>query len=153
MTQFRRTADGQVVPMTEAEIAAMQPSLADRRERCAQATEAEFDARVMRFPYDFGPSYGTLHLQNRGVDDRTNWLVLRTTANELIAAGMGESAILGIRTEENITVPVTAQQATQVMSALAAWGGQMLAHSWALKDAIRVSDDPESIDIEAGWPG
>ena len=128
------------------------PTLEARRESRVRDVAAELGARLSSYAHDFGPGYGVLHLQLRDNDDRTNWLTLRTTATDLILAGLGDNPVLAIRTEENITVSLNALQAAQVMGAMAAWGGAMLAAGWAHKDAVRVSDDPESIDITQGWP-
>lgn len=149
---MRRTATGEIVPMTEAEIAALQPTLDARRTSRAAAVDDALARRLIRYPHDFGAPHGVLHLQLRDAEDRTNWLVLRTSAGELVAAGLGDM-LLPLRTEENIVVTLPASEVALVMRQMAAWGAALLAHSWALKDAIRVSDDPESIDIEAGWLG
>ena len=151
MTLMRRTATGEIVPMTEAEIAALRPTLDARRTSRAAAVDDVLDARIRRYPHDFGAPHGVLHLQLRDAEDRTNWLVLRTSAGELVAAGLGHM-LLPLRTEENIVVTLTAADVALVMRQMAAWGAALLAHSWVLKDAIRVSDDPESIHITAGWP-
>lgn len=152
MTMMRRRADGQIVPLTEEEIAALQPTLEQRRTNRLQEVEELRDLKLSRYSHDFGPGYGVLNLQLRDNDDRTNWLTLRTTATDLILAGMGESPVLAIRTDENVTIPMNALQVSQVMGAMAVYGGEVLAVSWALKDAIKASDDPESIDITQGWP-
>lgn len=119
------------------------------------ALAAEYQSRVQSFPWDFGAPFGVLHLQLRDVTDQANWLTLQAKAQMHIAAGQGDAEVLAIRTEENITVPVTANAAAQIMDALSSFGGNMKAHQWALKDAISAAEDQaalESIDITAGWP-
>lgn len=119
------------------------------------ALAAEYQSRIQSFPWDFGAPFGVLHLQLRDVTDQANWLTLQGKAMLAISAGQGDSALLPIRTEENVTVPVTATVAAQVMDALSTFGGTMLAHRWALQDAIMAAEDEEAlaaIDITAGWP-
>lgn len=131
------------------------PPLEDLKSEKQAALAAEYQSRVQSYPHDFGAPHGVLHLQLRGTDDQANWLTLQAKAMNLIAAGQGDAEVLAIRTEENITVPVTANVAAQVMDALSSFGGATLAHKWALKDAINAAEDEqalEAIDIEAGWP-
>lgn len=119
------------------------------------ALAAEYQSRIQSFPWDFGGEYGVLHLQLRDVTDQANWLTLQGKAMLAISAGQGESALLPIRTEENVTVPVTANVAAQVMDALSTFGGTMLAHRWSLQDAIAAAEDHaelDAIDITDGWP-
>lgn len=119
------------------------------------ALSAEYQSRVQSFPWHFGGEYGVLHLQLRDVTDQANWLTLQGKAAAAVASGNGESEVLAIRTEENVTVPVTASVAAEIMDALSAFGGAMLAHKWALKDAISAASDHaelDAIDITTGWP-
>lgn len=131
------------------------PSLEDLKSAKIIDLAAEYQSRVQSFPWDFGAPFGVLHLQLRGTDDQANWLTLQAKAMNHISAGQGDAEVLAIRTEENITVPVTANVAAQVMDALSSFGGNMKAHQWALKDAINAAEDEaalEAIDITAGWP-
>lgn len=119
------------------------------------ALALEYQSRIQSFSWDFGSPFGVLHLQLRDVTDQANWLTLQGKALVLIQAGQGNEAILPIRTEENITVPVTAQQAMVITDALSTFGGAMLAHRWSMQDAIMAAEDEESldaIDVTVGWP-
>lgn len=120
------------------------------------ALSDEYQSRIQSFPWDFGAEYGVLHLQLRDVTDQANWMLSSQKADLAVAAGLGaENLPPGIRTQENITVPVTASQAKDALDALANFGASMMAHKWALKDAINAAEDQaalEAIDIEAGWP-
>jgi len=131
------------------------PTLDALKAEKQSALSAEYQQRIQSFPWDFGAPHGVLHLQLRGTDDQANWLTLQAKAMSLIAAGQGDAEVLAIRTEENITVPVTANAAAQIMDALSSFGGNMKAHHWALKDAINAAEDQaalDAIDITAGWP-
>lgn len=131
------------------------PTLDALKAEKQSALSAEYQSRIQSFPWDFGAPFGVLHLQLRDVTDQANWLTLQCKAQMLIAAGQGDAEVLAIRTEENITVPVTANVAAQVMDALSSFGGNMKAHQWALKDAIMAAEDQaalDAIDITAGWP-
>lgn len=144
---YREWLDGGGVP----EPAELEALKAEKK----SALAAEYQQRIQSFPWDFGAPHGVLHLQLRGTDDQANWLTLQAKAMNLIAAGQGDAEVLAIRTEENITVPVTANVAAQIMDALSSFGGNMKAHQWALKDAINAAEDEatlDAIDITAGWP-
>lgn len=148
---MRRTADGQIVPLTAEEIAAMMLPLATRREERAREVDALRDEKLSKFTYDFAGQDGELHLQVRDAEDRTNWLTLRGTAHDLVAAGQGE-VLLPLRTLENKTMYRPASEVLSILMQLAQRAGQIMATSWALKDAVRASDDPETVQIDTGWP-
>lgn len=120
-----------------------------REEICAQIEKIR-DERLKRFAYDFGEP-GVLHLQLRDVEDRTNWLVLDNTAIKAVLTGQS-GAMLPLRTEENVTLNRTAVQVMQILSAMAIYGSTVMTVSWALKDVVRQAADPNSIDINQGWP-
>lgn len=144
---YREWLDGGGVP----EPADLESLKAEKRSALAE----EYQSRIQSFPWDFGAPFGVLHLQLRDVTDQANWLTLQGKAMLAISAGQGDSALLPIRTEENVTVPVTANVAAQVMDALSTFGGTMLAHRWSLQDAITAAEDEASldaIDITSGWP-
>jgi len=128
----------QVTPRPDADIAADRRVQLEARivERCAEV-EAIRDQLLQRYPHDFGGDYGVLTLQLRD-SDRIAWLTLDSNASKLIAAGQGETAgLLEIRTEENLTVPVTPNEASQAMAGLAQYGSAVMAASWRHKDALR----------------
>jgi hypothetical protein len=165
----------QVTARPDADIAADRRVQLEARivERCAEV-EAIRDRMLQRYPHDFGGDYGVLTLQLRD-SDRIAWLTLDSNASKLIAAGQGETAgLLEIRTEENITVPVTPNEASQAMAGLAQYGSAVMAASWQHKDALRAHlelptvnegtdaeraagiqsaiDSVASYNIESGWP-
>ncbi|WP_142851029.1 DUF4376 domain-containing protein [Telmatospirillum sp. J64-1] len=113
------------------------------------AIDAERDRRLaLGYRHDFGGDYGVQVLQTRDIDDRTNWLTLDASAKTLVASGMGEH-ILHIRTEANLIIPLTASEVITVLAAMAQHGAAIMAHSWALKDALAAG---EEVDITQGWP-
>jgi hypothetical protein len=109
------------------------------------------DEKLSRYRHDFGGSYGPLSLQLRDSDDRTNWLTLDFACSKLIAGGGGESPV-EVRTEENVTVQMTASQASGMIAAMAGYGQEVMKASWQIKDAIEQASDPAEIDVELGWP-
>lgn len=138
------------------------PNAADWLQAAKTAARAQVDAmeaqKVGRFPWDFGAPFGVLHLQLRGIEDQANWLTLRSTAQSLIAAGMGNEIVLAIRAEEDVTVPVTAVQAEACLATMAAFGGNTKARAWAIKDAINAATTEAGVaavldaELDAGWP-
>lgn len=56
------------------------------------------------------------------------------------------------RSEDNQAVPMTPQKLAQFGRAVLDHVNACYACSWQLKDAIASSNDPESVDITAGWP-
>jgi len=122
--------------------------------RCAEV-DAISSAHLSSYRHDFGAPYGVLTLQLRGVEDRANWLTLDSSALGLIMSGQGDAPVLSIRTEENITINVTANQASAVMAGMKTYGGAVLGASWTHKDALRAMADAVQVgayDISALWP-
>ncbi|MDT8441954.1 MAG: hypothetical protein RQ723_09875 [Desulfuromonadales bacterium] len=109
------------------------------------------DEKLSRYQHNFGGEHGKLSLQLRDSDDRTNWLTLDSACTKLIAAGSGDAPV-EIRTEENVTVSITAAEAYAVIASMAGYGQQVMKASWQIKDAISQSAAPTEIDIEQGWP-
>lgn len=131
------------------------PTLDTLKAEKQAALSAKYQSRVQSFPWHFGSEYGVLHLQLRDVNDQANWLTLQGKAQMLIAAGQGDAEVLAIRTEENITVPVTANVAAQIMDAMAGFGGNLKVVQWAKKDAINAAQTEQALDnvsITDGWP-
>lgn len=121
--------------------------------RCADV-DAERDRRMALYLHDFGAPHGVLGLQLRDADDKANWLTLKDTARDLIAAGQG-AALLPLRTTENVVLQLSAEQIVAVLGSMAAHGASVLAASWAHKDAIRALATVEPVatyDITTGWP-
>lgn len=103
------------------------------------------------FAYDFGEPNGILHLRLREVTDVTNWLTLRGTATDMMLGG-DTTTLLPLRTEEDITIMLPPPQISSVMGALALYGSQVMATSWALKDQLENAVDPSTVDVTVGWP-
>lgn len=128
-----------------------------RAEARAQVDSKEKEKRES-FPWDFGSPNGILYLQLRGTEDQANWLTLQNSASAAIAAGQGESALLGIRTEENVTVQVTASAAMSIMLAMAGFGGNTKSRAWAIKDQIKAATTVAAVqavldaELGTGWP-
>lgn len=134
------------------------PDLEDARTTARATVDTTFAAKVCRYPHDFGAPFGVKHLQLRTPTDQANWLTLQAKAERHVAAGEGDTALLGIRTEDNTTVPVTAAQAAEIMDALAGFGGNTKARAWAIKDLIAVAPTPAAVaavlaaELDIGWP-
>jgi hypothetical protein len=106
------------------------------------------------YPHDFGGAYGVKLLQTRE-SDQPFWLALAQVASIMVAQGGGASSCGAIRTADNTNVPVTASEALAAMLGMQAHLGEILAHSWSLKDQVTEADDMDAvlaIDINAGWP-
>jgi hypothetical protein len=56
------------------------------------------------------------------------------------------------RDAENQDVPVTAAEIVQLGLALAGWRSAVIKHGWAIKAVIDAAEDPDAVDITAGWP-
>ena len=126
----------------------VQRSLEERRAEATTAVDELRIAKLKSFPFTHGGQQ--YHLQVRDADDKSNWLTIDNAATKLIASG-NASSVLSIRTEENAVLSLTAQEVSNLMSLMAAYGQAVYTRSWELKDAISVSETPEQIDLEAGW--
>ena len=120
------------------------------RESLSRQVNRMREERLNRFRHDFGATYGELTLQLDTIEDRINWLMLDAACSRLIAAGKPEAEVM-VRTEENITVRMTAQDAVSMLGEMLAYGQEVMAASWELKDTIRESQ-PEQVAIDEGWP-
>ncbi len=99
-------------------------------------------------------SAGVQVLQTRDMEDRTNWIILESAVNDLLALGAGTVEVT-FRTEENCLIAMPAADAKAVLVAMKQSGAAKLAHSWALKNAIEQADTLEAfdaIDVTSGWP-
>lgn len=122
--------------------------------RRAQA-EAHYDGLLaVGFPVPALGEGETLQLRNE--HDRTNWLALKDSCNDAIAAGLGaELCPLPIRTTANVNHALTFADAAQLMRDLRAWGSAMMGALWAVKaqiDAAQTIEALEAIDLGAGYP-
>lgn len=137
-----------------------EPTALEEVQRAARAAvDQRFGLAVHQFPWDFGGEIGLQHLQLRSVTDQANWLVALGKAERMVAAGQGaELTPTGIRTLENVTVPVTADQAVTVLTAVSTFGELTMARAWAIKDQINAAPDAAAVaavlaaELNAGWP-
>lgn len=115
-----------------------------------QINDKFYEVMESGYQHNFGteeePIYGVL--QNRkGSDDATNWLSLKDTCNEYIAAGYGAAPCeMPIKTADNVQHPLTYQETATVLNALKAWGGYNLKMSWELKTLIGTISTEEEYD-------
>jgi hypothetical protein len=129
------------------------PTLADQKAVKTEAVKARFAAVLLGgFSYDFA---GTTHrLDMRDANDQANWLTLRDDCRDLIAAGSGAQTV-HIRSADNVTFAVTAQEAFDFTAAMRAWGKAAYARKWALEAEIEAAQSEaalNAIDLAAGWP-
>jgi len=99
---------------------------------------------------------GTQILQNRGVGDQINWLILQSIAQALISSGNG-SVMVKVRTEANIDIEMPASTALALMIAMASKGSSIMNTSWTLKNRVNAVATGDvvgltAIDITTGWP-
>lgn len=159
---FHATEAG-LVRFTEAEEAewaawqaAQAPTLADRKAAKNAAVTAYRDT-ILNNGYTVQSGEMTGHvLQTRMTgEDRTNWLISQNSYKAAIDAGQGAVVGARFRTKDNVNFTVSFSEGYSVILAMAAWGAQVIARSWALKDAVDAAlDDAEldAIDITTGWP-
>ena len=95
------------------------------------------------------PSFLGQRLQVRDNEDRTNWLTSQASYAAAVSAGYGDVIDASFRTTSNATITVSYADGLNILLAMAAWGRDIFARSWALKDAI---DAGEPYDIDTGWP-
>ena len=101
-----------------------------------------------------GPMAGHT-LQVRDVEDRTNWLTSQAAYATAVAMGQGGVEGAKFRTVANTTITLTFAEGLGVLLGMASWGADIMANSWALKDAINTADDFAQlgkVDIQVGWP-
>lgn len=100
-------------------------------------------------------SNGETHtLDLRTADDKANWTLLLIKTQGMISAGYGEASV-NLRTANNDTITITANEAFQVMTAFLAWGEAMLRRKWDLDTEIGACEtlqDIAAIDISSNWP-
>jgi hypothetical protein len=133
-----------------APVASFEDAKADLRLSVNALIEAKMSAG---YEHDFGAA-GVHRLQTRE-SDRPNWLALAQVASIAAAQGGGSVVISSIRTEGNVTIPVSADEAVAAMLGMQAQLGAVMSHGWGLKDAIEAAGDEvalNAINIEAGWP-
>lgn len=132
------------------------PSLEDLKDVRRRLVDAALAAHyVAGYEHDFG-AHGVHRLQLRDADDRTNWLTLLGICDEAIAAGQGETVMpIPVRTAANVELALTFAEAAAALRSMRDWAAAVLAHSWALKDAVAAATDAPALatlDLEDGWP-
>lgn len=132
------------------------PTFADRKAAKNAAVTAYRDA-ILNDGYTVQSGAMTGHvLQTRTTgEDRTNWLISQNAYKAAIDAGQGAVVGARFRTKANVNFTVSFSEGYAAILAMAAWGSQVVARSWALKDAVdAASDDAEldAIDITTDWP-
>ena len=106
------------------------------------------------FQIPSGPAAGQ-HMQLRNADDKANWLIAERGAKKAVEAGAGDAPIVPLRSTENITTLITPNAMLELLDGLDAWGREVTAFSWGLKDQIVTAVDQsaiDAIDIDASWP-
>lgn len=138
-------------------------TLEQAKARLCAAVDAERDRRTaLDFAHDFGAipalngageeiEAGVRHLQMRDAD-RARWQALQGAALTAIVSGQPD-ALMPMRAEDNWNIQTTATQVLSVLAAMTAHGAALLFFGARLKDAIRASEEPETVDIASGWPG
>ena len=96
------------------------------------------------YDHDFGAPYGVKRLQTRE-SDRPYWLALAQVSAVMVMAGQGASSAGAIRAEDNVNVPVTAQQALDAMLGMQTHLGVILAALWSIKDTIIAATDAAEV--------
>lgn len=119
--------------------------LADLKAVKKAQADALCDAKMSAgYDHDFGGAYGVKRLQTRE-SDRPYWLALAQVSAVMVMAGQGASSAGAIRAEDNVNVPVTAQQALDAMLAMQAHLGVILAALWPIKDTIIAATDAAEV--------
>lgn len=122
------------------------------------AIEQQFGMRIYAgFPVPGRP--GDV-LQLRNMEDRTNWLALQARADRRVQAGDGGlAASLPPRTADNVNLTgMTYDEVAELLDGLLDWAEELMAHRWALKDAVSAAVAGEdagalaAVDPTVGWP-
>ena|SRR5687768_3537834 len=104
-------------------------------------------------PVDLSATLGGRVLQTRE-SDRAAWLTSQAAYQAAVTAGQGSVEGARFRPLDNMTTIVSYAEGLNVVLAMAAWGKNVYARSWELKDEISAADAStlDSIDVESGWP-
>lgn len=129
------------------------PTLEERRAaRCAEVNARRDGLMYGGLAIDFGGEIGSKVMQTDAIS-RGNWQMIWTAAGFATMAGQGAAAFKpDLASEDNTNIPGTNAQVEAWMRALVAKGVALWEYAKALKRTIAASDDPESVDIEHGWP-
>ena len=141
-------------PITEQEAMDLRrPSLSKRRATRWERVKAERKNRVT------GGVLVAGHWYHTDVDSRVQHMRLADKAATLLAGGgTGEDVLqvagqpIAWKTLANDMVPMTAALAVAIVEAIEVLDALAFARAEAQRAQIEASDDPESIDINSGWP-
>ena len=116
-----------------------------------QIDEKFYQIMDQGYQHNFGtemePDYGVLQTR-RNSEDQTNWLTLKDTCNEAIAAGYGEApCLIPIKTEDNRKWVLSFNETAQVLRDMKTWGGYVLGMSWVLKDLLETVSDIAGLEM------
>jgi hypothetical protein len=75
-----------------------------------------------------------------------------TGAVAAVSAGVPLPGDFSWRTADNVDVRLGPAQLVELGAAMLAFANACYARSWALKAEIQMTEAPEAIDLEAGWP-
>lgn len=131
-------------------------------DQICRSIDAERDRRMEEdYEYDFGDilaqdDFGNIvpagkrSLQMKPLD-RDNWTTLQGLALTAVISGQ-VNQIMPMRVEDNFNVLTTSVQVLTVLAKVTEDRSKILFYGGALKQHVRASDDPHSIDITVGWP-
>lgn len=129
------------------------PTLAERRAALWEAIKAERTHRV-----NGGVQVGD-HWYHSDMGSRVQHMRLADKAATLLAGGgTGEDVLqlagqpIAWKTLANDLVPMTAALAVAIVEAIEVLDALAFARAETLRAQIEASEDPESIDINSGWP-
>lgn len=131
------------------------PTFADHKTAKRAEIVAAYDALIAAgYPWA-APGGASETLQARE-NDLSNWLGLKDSCNEAIAAGLGDDPCpLPIRCTSNASYNLSFSETAAVMRDLRTWLSQALAVLWAKKDACRdatTQAELDAINPATGWP-
>ncbi len=122
-----------------------------------RAVDTERDRRIAQGkPHTFPDGLsGTVQLRNER--DTGNVNAVATSGTALVIAGDAQARV-GFRDAEDVTHPLSGEEAVAFGLAVMAWVSAHYAAAWAHKDAIRLlaeGADLEALadyDLQSGWP-
>lgn len=116
----------------------------EQRNRLSAVEDLRTQALAKGTPIDFGEVFGVKHIQMRD-GDRANILGLRVKAEAAIA--IESTDLLGIRSYENVLVPLTPQEVLTVSWLVLSGYEEVMMSTWNLQDLVngseQMSDLPE----------
>lgn len=150
-----------VRPFTPEEIAAYLAT--QQTSKLSEVSILRASALAVGAPIDFGGVYGVQHIQLRDTD-RVNILGLRIKANAMIAGSSTDT--IKVRTYENSSVPLTAQQVIDLSWKVLAAYESIMTKAWDFQDLIKAAEtlaelpvlppsftpDPVALDVDPQFP-